>query len=115
IGVVRPAADAPFAAEPAGLDQLGTDNFRSVNNRPRARLSQHAHGNAIDVAAIRLDDGRRIAINADNWRGDAVEGRFLRDLRDGACGAFRAVIGPARDAAHARHFHLDLGPYRVCR
>ncbi|MEM6492277.1 MAG: extensin family protein, partial [Pseudomonadota bacterium] len=68
IGVVRPAADARFAAQPAGLDHLGTYNCRSVNNRPGARLSQHAHGNAIDVAAIRLDDGRRIAVNADNWR-----------------------------------------------
>ena len=40
---------------------------------------------------------------------------FLRQVRDGACHGFAAVLGPDYNAAHRNHFHLDQGPYRVCR
>lgn len=40
---------------------------------------------------------------------------FLRQVRDGACHGFSAVLGPDYNAAHRDHFHFDRGPYRVCR
>ena len=40
---------------------------------------------------------------------------FLRQVRDGACQGFAAVLGPDYNAAHRDHFHLDRGPYRACR
>jgi len=114
-GAAAPAAQAEYEPPPARLSNLGSSACRSVNRRPGARLSQHALGRAIDVAGVTLADGRAIGVSTANWADDGADGAFLRDLRDGACGAFRAVIGPARDQAHARHFHLDLGPYRICR
>lgn len=115
IGVVAPAAQTRFGTTPARLNHVGTYACRTVNRRPGARLSQHALGKAIDVAGVTLADGRDVRVSAANWADDGATGGFLKDLRDGACGAFRSVIGPARDRAHANHFHLDLGPFRVCR
>lgn len=40
---------------------------------------------------------------------------FLRQVRDGACRSFAAVLGPDYNAAHRNHFHLDQGRYRACR
>ena len=40
---------------------------------------------------------------------------FLRQVHGGACHGFMAVLGPDYNAAHRNHFHLDRGPYRVCR
>jgi hypothetical protein len=36
-------------------------------------------------------------------------------VRDGACGTWETVLGPEYNAAHRDHFHLDRGPYRICR
>ena len=76
--------------------------------------SQHATANAIDVAGFRLADGRRITLTG-GWDGKPAEQAFLRDLRDGACGLFKGVLSPDYNAAHHDHFHLDMGPFGVCR
>jgi hypothetical protein len=95
-----------------------------VNNRDGARLSEHAKANAIDVSGFVLADGRVISVRS-GWRtedsdasGDEdaeAEAAFLRDVHGGACGLFRGVIGPDGDAAHADHFHFDMGRWRFCR
>jgi hypothetical protein len=36
-------------------------------------------------------------------------------VHDGACGLWSVVLGPAYDAAHRDHFHLDRGASRACR
>ena len=43
------------------------------------------------------------------------EAAFLREVNDGACRFFNAVLGPDYNAAHRDHFHLDMGRWRVCR
>jgi hypothetical protein len=50
-----------------------------------------------------------------HWDAGGAEAAFLRSLRDGACGWFRAVLGPDYNAAHRDHFHFDMGPWRACR
>ena len=41
-------------------------------------------------------------------------------LRISACGYFTTVLGPGANAAHAEHYHFDLGlhgksgNYRIC-
>jgi hypothetical protein len=45
----------------------------------------------------------------------APAARFLQEARDGACRFFDGVLGPDYNAAHRDHFHLDRGPYRICR
>ena len=46
---------------------------------------------------------------------DHPKAAFLRQMHSGACHGFAAVLGPDYNAAHRDHFHLDRGPYRVCR
>lgn len=110
--VLDPAAERHFGTGIARVRHLGTLACRDV--RGGSRRSQHATANAIDLAAIRLTDGRDITVLRD-WGRDAPAGAFLRDARDGACRIFAGVLGPDRDAAHANHFHLDLGRWGTCR
>jgi hypothetical protein len=110
--VLEPAAERHFGAGIARVRHLGTLACRDV--RGGSDRSQHATANAIDLAAIRLTDGRQITVLRDYGR-PSPAGDLLRDARDGACRIFAAVLGPERDAAHANHFHLDLGRWSACR
>jgi hypothetical protein len=112
--VVRPAALEILGSELAAIAHYGAYACRRVGGGEAGRPSEHATANALDVAAFRLRDGRQVSVAAD-WSDEGPEGRFLRAVRDGACGPFEAVLGPEYNAAHRDHFHLDRGPYRVCR
>ncbi len=112
--VVAPAAQRHFRSPLARIDHLGTYSCRRIGGEPTGRPSQHATANAIDIAGFRLANGRRVTL-LDGWDGEPEERAFLREIRDDACGLFRAVLGPDYNAAHRDHFHLDMGPYGVCR
>lgn len=134
--VLQPAARARLGAPVVRIEHLGSYACRRMaGNAGPGRLSEHARANALDVAAFTLQDGRRISVLAD-WhkaekRQAAVPGAasatavpgtpahphaaFLRQVRDGACHGFAAVLGPDYNAAHRDHFHFDRGPYRACR
>ncbi len=111
---LQPAAGAHLGARVTGVRHLGAYNCRNVNHSARGNRSQHATGQALDVAGFSLSDGRHVGLPRD-W--DAGEGRgaFLRAVRDGACRVFSAVLGPEFNAAHRDHFHFDRGPYGACR
>ncbi len=98
------------------MEHLGSYNCRTI--RGGATISQHATGNAIDIATFILADGTRVTVR-DNWTGDNARAAFLRDARDGACDLFATTLSPDYNAAHADHFHLDMaaraGSWRVCR
>lgn len=79
----------------------------------RSRLSEHAHGKAIDVIAFEFADGR-IARVKEHWTDGGPLGRFLRTASRGACDTFQVVLSPKSDAAHADHLHLDVGPWKLC-
>jgi hypothetical protein len=112
--VVQPAAERHFASPVGKLEHFGSYSCRNVYNRPEGTRSRHATAEALDVAGFVLEDGRRIRVLRD-WPGDSAESRFLRDVRDGACKFFDAVLSPDYNAAHRDHLHLDRGPYRSCR
>lgn len=103
---VEPAAREIFGTGLARIEHLGAFSCRRMYSDPSAAWSQHATANAIDVSAFVLEDGRRINILRD-WDGDEAEARFLREVRDGACGVFATVLSPDYNAAHADHFHFD--------
>ena len=83
---------------------------RARNNQAGNRLSEHAKGNAVDIGAFVLKNGQVVTVLSDWGKGTA--GRILKDIRRGACGIFRTVLGPGSDRFHANHFHFDTARYR---
>lgn len=112
--VMQPAARRHLGSEVASVRHLGTQNCRNVYHRASGRRSQHATANAIDIAGFTLRDGRQVTLLR-HWGSGGAEAAFLRELRDGACDFYRAVLGPEYNAAHRDHFHFDMGPWRACR
>jgi hypothetical protein len=111
---VQPAARAEFGEAVARLEHYGTYACRNLYGRATGARSQHAFANAVDVAAFRMESGRRVSV-LDDFGDPGPEGRFLRRVRDGACPWFRAVLSPDYNAAHRDHFHLDRGRFDACR
>ena len=105
---VRPAAKQYLGSEVVRIETFGTYNCRNVNGARSGKLSEHAYGNAVDVAAFILKDGRRISV-LNGWSGKADERAFLRRLHESACKRFGTVLGPNYNSAHANHFHFDMG------
>lgn len=103
---VQPAARTILGSRVVGLDHYGTANCRRIGGGAAGNWSEHATGNAIDVAAFRLADGRRVAVRRD-WAGQGEATAFLHAVRDAACGEFATVLSPDYNAAHADHLHLD--------
>lgn len=98
----------------ARIEHVGSYACRNVNHQKDAALSQHASANAIDLTAFVLADGKRITLA--HWDDAGTpEADFLRRVHDGACRSFDTTLGPDYNALHRTHFHVDMGPYRVCR
>lgn len=110
---LQPAAEAHFGSQVSRVQHLGTYNCRNVYHRQQGRRSQHATANAIDIAGFTLANGREVRLVRD-WDAEGSPGAFLRDVRDGACRYFGAVLGPDYNAAHRDHFHLDKGLWSRC-
>lgn len=111
---LQPAAQAVFGQAVTRVDHLGSFACRNIYNRADGQLSQHASANALDIAGFRLADGRSISVLKD-WPGEGDNARFLRQVRQGACDDFNAVLSPDYNAAHRNHFHVDMGRWWVCR
>jgi hypothetical protein len=110
--VVLPAAVEIFDAPVARIETYGSFSCRNIAGS--RRLSQHAFGNALDVSGFRLEDGRVIDVEA-HWGKRGKEGKFLKRAHKGACDLFSVTLGPEYNAAHADHFHMDMGPGGICR
>ncbi len=110
--VLQQEAERTLKKKVRSIRTFGTFSCRNVNHRKDARLSQHATANAIDIAAFTFDDGSTATVLKDWGKGD--NGEFLRAVRDGACRFFNGVLSPDYNAAHANHFHFDMG-WRICR
>lgn len=110
---VQPAARAELGGPVVRIDHYGTYACRNVYGRAEGRRSEHAFANALDVSGFRTASDQ--ASVAGDFRREDGRGRFLRRVRDGACPWFRGVLSPDYNAAHADHFHLDFGRWRVCR
>src|SRR5471030_550379 len=111
---LQPASQAVYGQAVTRVDHLGSFACRNMYNRENGARSQHASANALDIAGFRLADGRTISVLKD-WPKDNQDARFLRQVRDGACDMFSVVLSPDYNAAHRNHFHLDVGPWWVCR
>lgn len=110
--VVRPQALRLLGSDVRRIDHLGGYACRRVARG--GDWSEHATANALDVAGFRLADGRDVTV-ARAWASGAADGAFLRAAHDGACRLFGTTLGPAYNAAHAGHFHVDMKRWSVCR
>ena len=92
---------------------------RGRNGDSTSKFSEHATGNAVDITTFTLEDGRIIQV-AEAGDLSAASYQLLRGLRTTACGYFSTVLGPGSNAAHASHFHFDMGrhgksaSYKIC-
>ena len=104
---VQPAAQRWFGTRVAEIKQISAYSCRGMNGNPHAHISEHAFGNALDIPAFVLADGRRITVK-NGWSGMPEEQGFLRDIQGGACQLFNTVLAPGSNSHHADHFHVDL-------
>jgi Extensin-like protein C-terminus len=106
-GAVQPAAVRWFGSPVAEIKQISAYSCRGMNGNPRARISEHAFGNALDIAAFTLADGRTITVK-NGWHGLPEEQGFLRDVQGAACEQFSTVLAPGSNVYHYDHIHVDL-------
>jgi hypothetical protein len=95
------------------IETMGSYNCRNVAGSDRR--SAHSTANAIDVSGFVLADGRRITITGNWTAGTDAERRFLTTIHASACKRFGTVLGPAYNAAHRDHLHVELGGRAFCR
>jgi len=87
---------------------------RGRNGVLGAPISQHGRGNALDIRALLLANGKRL---------DPTDVSVAKEVREriklGTCQHFTTVLGPASDGHHEDHIHLDVaerrGGHRLCQ
>jgi len=104
---VQPAAQRWFGQRVVEIKQISAYSCRGMNGNPSAHISEHAFGNALDIAAFTLADGRHVSVK-DGWHGLPEEQGFLRDVEAGACQQFTTVLAPGSNVYHYDHIHVDL-------
>ena len=96
-----------FGMRVVEIKQISAYSCRGMNGHSWAHISEHAFGNALDIAAFTLADGRQITVK-DGWRGPPREQGFWRDVEASACQQFSTVLAPGSNAYHYDHIHVDL-------
>jgi hypothetical protein len=96
-----------FGARVVEIKQISAYSCRGMNGNANAHISEHAFGNALDIAAFTLADGRRISVET-GWKGMPEEQGFLHDVQASACHEFTTVLAPGSNVYHYNHIHVDL-------
>ncbi|MEI9804192.1 MAG: extensin family protein [Pseudolabrys sp.] len=104
---VQPAAMHWFRTQVVEIKQISAYSCRGMVGAGISHISEHAFGNALDVAGFVLADGRKITVK-DGWHGTPEEQGFLHDVQLFACETFTTVLSPGYNAEHYNHIHVDL-------
>ncbi len=104
---IQPAAMAWYGSPVVEIKQISAYSCRTMNGQPGASISEHAYGNALDIAAFRFADGREVEFKK-GWKGRPEEQGFLRSVHAAACERFSTVLAPGADMFHYDHIHVDL-------
>ena len=104
---VQPAALKWFGEPVIEIKQISAYSCRGMNGDPNATISEHAFGNALDIAAFILADGRKVSVQY-GWHGAPQEQAFLHEVQLAACNQFTTVLAPGSNAFHYNHMHVDL-------
>lgn len=105
---VQPAAYRYFGRPVVEIKQIASYGCRGRNGNRYGDISEHAFGNALDIAGFRLASGQDISVMKSWSRGTPRERAFLQAAFAGACAEFYTVLGPGSDRYHYNHFHVDL-------
>ncbi len=105
---VQPAAYRYFGRPVVEIKQIASYGCRGRNGNNYGAISEHAFGNALDIAGFRLAGGNEITVVRGWWRGGPRERAFLQAVFAGACAEFYTVLGPGADRHHYNHIHVDL-------
>lgn len=101
-----------------GIRQASAYVCRNRNSAETGKISEHAHGNAIDIAGLEFEKGTVPMMIAAQDDG-TFPAAFQRSLNAAACLYFSTVLSPGSDDAHKDHLHLDViereSGYRFCR
>jgi hypothetical protein len=115
---VQPAALHWFGVPVTEIKQISAYSCRGMVGSGTSTISEHAFGNALDIAGFTFADGRNITVK-DGWRGTPEEQGFLHDVQLYACETFTTVLAPGYNIYHYNHIHVDLmrrrPGYRPCR
>lgn len=116
---VQPAMNVAMPGRKVtGIVPGSTYACRLRNSASTGKVSEHARGNAIDVAAFKLDNGETLEMKP-RQEDSTLEGAFQRTATASACLYFSTVLSPGSDATHQDHLHLDVldrkNGYRYCR
>jgi Extensin-like protein C-terminus len=106
-GSVQPAALRWFRQPVVEIKQISAYSCRGMNGNPNAHISEHAFGNALDVAEFDLADGHKVSVQY-GWHGSPEEQGFLHDVQSAACDQFTTVLAPGANVYHYNHIHVDL-------
>jgi hypothetical protein len=104
---VQPAAMRWFGSRVVEIKQISAYSCRGMNGNSSAHISEHAFGNALDIAGFTLADGRTISVEH-GWKGVPEEQGFLHDVQATACQQFTTVLAPGSNVYHYNHIHVDL-------
>jgi len=104
---VQPAALHWFGVPVVEIKQISAYSCRGMVGTRTSHISEHAFGNAIDIAGFVFADGRKVMVK-NGWRGSPEEQGFLHDVQLYACETFNTVLAPGYNAAHYNHIHVDL-------
>lgn len=117
---IIPAARIALAdkGELKAIQQASAYVCRNRNSAATGKISEHAYGNAIDIAGLEFDKGSVPMVIAAQDDG-TFPAAFQRSLNAAACLYFTTVLSPGSDDAHKDHLHLDVierkSGYRFCR
>lgn len=113
---LAPSARMRYLSGIKSIRQGSGYSCRKINGTSVA--SEHSTGNAFDVMAITLNNGRTIDVRKPGLFAFRQRG-LLNKVRAQGCDYFTTVLGPGYNRDHADHFHFDIknrrNGYRACR
>jgi hypothetical protein len=111
--------EAAGIAKSLGAPLGGIANYAAYECRGRNRIvgamiSEHGKGNALDIRAFTLTNGKSYELT------DTAVAKETRErLKASACARFSTVLGPGSDGFHEGHIHIDIvarrSGYRICQ
>lgn len=115
---LQPAARLRYLSGVDTITQASAYSCRRMVGNDSGKMSEHAKGNALDIAKIELNNGKDILVRKKGFFAFRERG-LLNTVRADGCQYFSTVLGPGYNKAHKDHFHFDImerrSGYKACK